>query len=383
MSAYHQMGHDSENLLSVDELSLYKGAILSPVNYGENKIASQIEWAQGRNGFETIFDPQLYVPNSERGCLREWSYFPVDVDTADMGSDTWWEALLNEIVAICTSLRPTAVSSPAVLPKVFSDDYYSQLISVGNHLCTLLAHSGMTPIQTAVVGMPDLATSARPMEVASIISRSKANQIYLVFVGQTEPRRELRDVEEIKGAMQLISALRAAQLEVTIGFSSSDVLLWKAAGAHHCATGKFFNLRRFTKDRFEEPGGQGGGQLPYWFEEPLMAFIRQSDVLRIIPKDLPNLAPSPNPFGMQILEQLRVDPGRAWLGLAWRQFMFWFADVEHRLESGALTAQSLLRNADNNWRRLDDEDFFMEERRNDGGWIRPWRRALNEYRAAL
>lgn len=146
MSAYHQMGHDSENLLSVDELSLYKGAILSPVNYGENKIASQIEWAQGRNGFETIFDPQLYVPNSERGCLREWSYFPVDVDTADMGSDTWWEALLNEIVAICTSLRPTAVSSPAVLPKVFSDDYYSQLISVGNHLCTLLAHSGMTPI---------------------------------------------------------------------------------------------------------------------------------------------------------------------------------------------------------------------------------------------
>lgn len=382
MPAYHQMGHDSENLLWTEELSHYSGAILSPVNYGQSKVTSQIEWAREQDDFETIFDPQLYVPNSERGCLREWPYFPDDFDTADPTSDAWWEELLNAIVNVCISMDPTAVCSPAILPRAFSDDYYAQLVSVGNHLCTCLAHSGLRPIQTAVVGMPDLATSGRPMEVASVLSRSKASEIYLVLMSQIEPRRELREVEEIKGAMRLIGALQAAQLEVTVGFCSSDLLLWKAAGASHCATGKFFNLRRFTKDRFEEPGGQGGGQLPYWFEESLMAFLRQSDVQRIIPMNLPNLAPSPNPFGAQILEQLRVDPERAWLALAWRQFMYWFADVETRIDRGSVTATALLRNADNNWRTLDDADFIMEERRNDGGWIRPWRRALAEYHSA-
>ena len=278
-------------------------------------------------------------------------------------------------------MQPTAVCSPAILPRSFSEDYYSQLVSVGNHLGTCLAHTGMRPIQTAVVGMPDLARSGRPLEIASILSRSKANEIYLVLVTETEPRRELREVEDIKGAMRLIAALTAAQIQVTVGFCSSDLLLWKTAGAKNCATGKFFNLRRFTKDRFEEPGGQGGGQLPYWFEESLMAFLRQSDLHRIASMNLPTMSPSINPFGNQILQQLQTDPERAWLALAWRQFMFWFADVENRLDCGQVTASTLLRNADANWRTLDDADFFMEERRNDGGWIRPWRRAIGEYKS--
>jgi hypothetical protein len=264
----------------------------------------------------------------------------------------------------------------------YPDDYFARMVSVGDQLCTRLADCGLRVVQTAVVGMPELAEVGRPLAIASILSRSRTNHVYLVLVSRAEPRRELAEVEEIKGAMRLIAAMEAAGIEVTVGFSSSDVVLWKAAGASHCATGKFFNLRRFTRTRFEEPGGSGGGQLPYWFEESLMAFLRQSDVQRVIPMNLPNLEPSPNPFGAQILQQFTADPEKAWLGLAWRQFMFWFADIERRLGSAAVTPGSLLRNADSNWRTLDDADFLMEERRNDGGWIRPWRRALAEFRVA-
>lgn len=380
MPAYHQMGHDSENLLWTEELAQYRGAILSPVNYDRAKVAAQIEWAREQECFETVFDPQLYVPTSERGRLREWPYFPNDVDTADIASDAWWSGILDALVGVCAAIGPTAVCSPAVLPGTYPDDYFARMVSVGDQLCTRLAGSGLRPVQTAVVGTPDLAVAGRPMAIASILSRARTNHVYLVLVSQTEPRRELSDVEEVKGAMQLIAAMRVAGLEVTVGFSSSDVLLWKAAGASHCATGKFFNLRRFTRTRFEEPRGQGGGQLPYWFEESLMAFLRQSDVQRIMPMNLPRLGTSPNPFGAQILQQLTTEPERAWLALAWRQFMFWFADVENRLDAGTVTAAALLREADSNWRTLDDVDFLTEERRNDGGWIRPWRRALTEFR---
>jgi hypothetical protein len=381
MSVYHQMGHDSENLLSADGLAQYQGAILSPVNYGQGKIEAQVVWARERGGFENIIDPQLYVPDSERGCLREWPYFLNDVDTADLASDAWWEGLLGTLVGVCTTIRPTAVCSPAVMPATYPDDYFARMVSIGDQLCARLDGSGLRPVQTAVVGMPELATPDRPMAIASILSRSRTSHIYLVLVSRTEPRRELVEVEEIKGAMRLIAAMQASGLEVTVGFSSSDVLLWKAAGASHCATGKFFNLRRFTRTRFEEPSGSGGGQLPYWFEESLMAFLRQSDLQRIMPMNLPNLDPSPNPFGAQILEQLATEPEKAWLALAWRQFMFWFADVENRLATGAVTSAALLRNADSNWGTLEDSDFLMEERRNGGGWIRPWYRALTEFQS--
>jgi hypothetical protein len=375
------MGHDSENLLWTEELNGYRGAILSPVNYGVDKIAAQTEWGRTQADFETIFDPQMYVPNSEQGRLREWPYIPPDVDTADLASDNWWDRVLDDLIGTCAMIQATALCSPAPLPRAYTDEYFAQIVSVGDRMCASLAGIGLRPLQTAVVNLPDLTTAGRPMAIASILSRTRASGVYLVLVSQAEPRREVKDVEEIKGAMRLIEALRSAEIAVTVGFCSSDVLLWKAAGANHCATGKFFNLRRFTRTRFEEPGGQGGGQLPYWFEESLMAFLRQSDVQRVIPMNLPQSGASPNPFGTQILEQLRTNPEQAWLGLAWRQFMFWFADAESRLESGSATAAEILRNADNNWRSLDDIDFLMEERQNDGSWIRPWRRALTEYQA--
>ena len=382
MSAYHQMGHDSENLLWTEELAQFRGAILSPVNYDQAKVTGQIEWARERTNFETLFDPQLYVPNSERGCLRDWPYFPTDVDTADLASDAWWNRILDALVGVCAEIRPTAVCSPVVLPGTYPDDYFARMVNIGDQLCARLTGTDLRPVQSAVVGLPELATSGRPMAIASILSRSKANHIYLVLVSLTEPRREIAEVEEIKGAMLLIAALRTAGVEVTVGFSSSDIVLWKAAGASNCATGKFFNLRRFTRTRFEEPRGQGGGQLPYWFEESMIAFLRQSDVQRVLPMNLANLAPSMNPFGEQIRAQLTTEPERAWLALAWRQFLFWFADIEGRLESGAIAPATLLRNADSNWRILDDSDVLLEERRNDGGWIRPWRRALTEFRTA-
>ncbi len=380
MAAYHQMGHDSENLLWEEGLTRYRGAILSPVNYDQAKVAAQIEWARGQDTFETILDPQLYVPNSERGCLREWSYFPVDVDTADLSSDAWWNGLLDSLVRVSSEVEPTGICSPAVLPATYTDDYFARMVSVGDQLHSRLDRTPLRAIQSAVVGLPDLATPGRAMAIASILSRSRTSRLYLVLVGLTEPRRELAEVEEIKGAMRLISALRGAGLEVIVGFSSSDVVLWKCAGAAHCATGKFFNLRRFTRTRFEEPPGQGGGQLPYWFEESLMAFLRQSDVQRVVPLGLPRLGTSPNPFGDQILAQLQTEPARPWLALAWQQFLFWFADIENRLTGGSVDPAALLRNADGNWRTLDDSDVLMEERRNDGGWIRPWRRALLEFR---
>jgi len=376
MAVYHQMGHHSLNLLGESNLALYKGAILSPVNEDEAHIQTAIQ-NRSTEDFEMIFDPQLYYPTVERGSLPEWEYFPSDFDTADQTSIRWWRKLIAELANTVRRLRLQSSCSPAIVPRVYSDAYYllnQQIVALFQE--RLSAHE-IAVVQTLIVSLPDLTERARSAEIASIASSGSTNRVFLVLISDVPPRHELQNTEEIQGAMRLIRFLTEAGMQVIVGYTSSDLILWKFAGAQDCASGKFFNLRRFTPSRFTEPP-EGGGQLPYWFEESMMAYLRESDLARVRRANLLSSNSLTNPFAVQILEQLDNSPGTPWLGLSWRQYLYWFSDFEHRYSQARIDADMLLSNAENVWRQLDEQAILMEERQNDGIWLRQWRRAVLE-----
>ena len=373
------MGHASENLLLQAGLEEFAGAILSPVNYDETQVAKQIVKVRKRRpDFKFVFDPQLYYPNSQRGELRNWSYFPPDVDTADPSNDAWWDDLCLKIAATASTLAVDAVCSPAVVPRLYSDAYYATAVATAQALRSHLP-SGIETIQTAIVSLNELGVSDRVMSIASIISRTDAAQVFLVLISDKEPRRELRDADELNGAMKLIALLSEVGLQVTVGFCAMDMILWKFAGAHSCATGKFFNLRRFTEGRFDDAAG-GGGLLPYWTEESLFAFLRESDVLRVESAGLLSDASARNPFSIGILAKIHGSPSAAWVADSWKHFMWWFADIERRIELLPATVPAALASAEANWTTLENANILMEEKSNDGSWLRAWRRACIEFR---
>ncbi|MGA8409544.1 MAG: hypothetical protein WB680_20400 [Candidatus Acidiferrales bacterium] len=384
MTVLHQMGHHSNNLIDLPEMSAFAGAIFSPINCTQAEAAEQIvSVRRAKKRFEIIFDPQLYIPTTNRGKLKKWPYFPRDFDTADPTSGSWWNDINKKLATACKKARVDTVCSPLVIPKAFDDKYYANIITVCNELAGLLVGSDIGVMQTVLANLVDIARDDRALEVASIVSATDADRIYLVLIGDTYPRREISDADELGGAMRLIQALERNEIPVTVGFCSSDILLWKAAGATACASGKFFNLRRFTRQRFEEPS-EGGGQLPYWFEEALLSFLRQSDLLRVRKLELISKASKRNPFGQEILGQIdsanrtraKLEP---WLALSWRHYLYWFADVESRLSKPEVSAEDLMTVADENWRKLDKAKVLMEERDNDGIWIRTWLNALREF----
>lgn len=373
MPAYHQMGHHTENL--VGEVDGYAGVILSPVN-SDPSAATETSQSSSQKQLDVVFDPQLYFPKSERGQLRKWSYFPTDFDTTDFTSESWWLTLLTALAREASALGATKICSPAIVPSATSDDYYVTTVKAANRLVDLLGSADKT-LLTVWARLSELASSDRVMRTASIASSTEAGGVYLVLQSDVSPRLELSDPEQLKGAMRLIHALEFAGLPVLVGFSGPEVILWKAAGASSAATGKFFNLRRFTPGRFEDPQG-GGGQLPYWFEESLLASLRESDLTRLMAGGLLDESPS-NPFAAQILEQIRSSTGKAWVALGWRQYMHWFADAQRRIDAKELQVGPLLKDAEGKWERLNDSDLLMEEVKNDGKWLRPWRRALAEF----
>src|SRR4051812_26758625 len=137
MGAYLQLGHQSHNLIAEPGLSAFAGIVASPVNYHESELRTHIVTARaGRGGdlidtpkpFDVVFDPQLYVPRSERGHLRDWPYFPSDVDSDDR-SDGWWETLVNAVAETANRVQVDAVCSPAIIPRAFTDEYFEQIVS--------------------------------------------------------------------------------------------------------------------------------------------------------------------------------------------------------------------------------------------------------------
>ena len=382
MSSYMQMGHDTQNLVGERDLEGFAGIVLSPANRDPSDLSNDIPRFRDSGDFEIALDPQLYVPRSNRGSLPKHSYFPSDIDTSDLSSISWWQALVKKLAEYAKGLKIDTIASPAVLPRTWDDEYYAFSVDVGNHLQEQLP-GGRTALQTAILDLATLGESDSVLRAASIVSGTKCPGCYVVIVCSQEPRREIRDVEGLSGAMHFVSLLEASGKAVLVAYTSSDMLLYKAAGASHCATGKFFNLRRFTESRFGEES-DGGGQLAYWFEHSLLAFLRESDIQLLQRRgraDLLGHLHSDNDWSQEILTVLQEGKGEAWVGRGWRQFLNWFWRTEHDLADAPLgSVNQWLRASEERWLELEDADILMSDPRCDGGWLRPWRQALSAFR---
>lgn len=109
-----------------------------------------------------------------------------------------------------------------------------------------------------------------------------------------------------------------------------------------------------------------------------MGLLRESDLLRVKNEGMLSESSMRNSFSTIIFEQLDKTPPSPWLRYAWRHYLYWFADFESRWRANEIDPKAILKAAENNWLALEDKGILMEEARNDGQWIRAWRRAINE-----
>ena len=205
---------------------------------------------------------------------------------------------MQELIKQCDSFKPNIICSPAPFARTnFSNEYYELSILIGDRLNSELENiNWVTPMQTVIARLPELSDTNRVLEIASLLSRASTKELFILFTCEIEPRREITPGDDIKGGMLLINLLKNAGYTISVGMCNTEFVLWKAAGATSCATGKFFNLRRFTQSRWDE-SLEGGGQVPYWFEENIMAFIREGDLVRINNLGLLSDSSMNNPYG--------------------------------------------------------------------------------------
>jgi len=380
MGSYIQMGHHTENLIGETDLDLFKGIVISPLNRLPSELKSDILTFKERGNYDIVLDPQLYYPRTDKDKIFNHPYFPNDFETADSSSLSWWQEINLKVIEYALDLKVDTIVSPVIDPKKYNDDYYHICVETSNHLFKNKPEDIKSCLTTLMINTEEITDEEFLMKIASYAALSETNGFYIVLKNDLEPRREHNNEQVLFSMLRLIYELKQLNKEIFISFSNSDMILFKCAGATNCGTGKFFNLRRFTKSRYEEPSG-GGGQLPYWFEHNLMAFIRQSDIFRLKENGFGSLLgglASTNHWSNKIVKQFDEKPEDPWLGLSWRQYLSWFSKTEEELGKTECikTVKEWLKKSELNWLLLEDKDVLMEELRNDGSWLRVWRQAI-------
>lgn len=378
MGVFHQIGHDCINLVGERPLNPFSGLIWSPVNYREDKVTA-FNRSLPQN-FARIFDPQLYFPDGEKRNLLAWDYYPEDFETTDNTNPVYWDEISKALIRTCQRTGCNTLCSPTPIPKQCNNGYYDFFTSRTSTLVELAKDSGISILQTVVIKLDDIDGDDCVKKIATIISRSSATGIYLIFSSSITPRRELKTPEELTAVMKLIYLLKQCSKKVIVGFCSSDFILWRYAGADDIATGKYFNLRRFTANRFlEEEAGGGGGQLSYMFDKSYLAFFREGDILRLDKKRLLDPEIELNPYNASILNIVRSPSHKAWVALSWKSYLYSMMLLESTLKNNDKQIVDLLATAEQNWERIKDNNILMEEVQNNGSWIRRWRIALNDF----
>ncbi|NII52720.1 hypothetical protein [Luteibacter sp. SG786] len=373
MAAYLQLGHDSWNLIS--ELRAFSGLVISPVNDPPSAVIERLRrLGDYRNTLEVVFDPQFYNPRTSRGCLREWDYLPSAYESVNVDTSADWRVLTSAIVRAARNIGSDAVCSPAFVPKVYSDEYYSSVVEVADIMAAECKQGDMDVLLTAIISLQELAVPGRPHQIASILSASSVDRLYVIFQEPRPPREHLADYGALVGAIELIRLLSDA-MRVQVAFCHHDVVLWKAAGAHDVTSGKFLNLRRFSMARWteEDPGGRMNS---YWNDASLLTLLRDADVARLDHAGLINeQIVEENPYSMRILSIIRRGTKEPWTALSWRQYLHWFASMDRQMiNSEAL--KGLLLAADKSWTQVAERKILFIDKFNDGSWIRVWLGAL-------
>ncbi|MGO1070753.1 hypothetical protein [Lysobacter sp. CA199] len=242
-------------------------------------------------------------------------------------------------------------------------------IATSHHLDCLL---------TAVIPLYHLSDPQRAMEIASILSGSKCERMYLTFLVEDIPQRQpLKDSSALASAIHLVRML-SKHLRVHVAFCAHDLVLWKAAGAADISSGKYLNVRRFSPSRWS-PEEREGRMVPSWNDERLLTLTRDQEVLRLDRVGWHNdIDIAKNPASLEILSILRSGTGKPWLRLSWIQFLNWCVATEREIRS-IEAGDVLLRKSYDDWTyAIEELKLLFTDRFNDGAHVREWLNAIRE-----
>ena len=286
---YHQCGHHSKwNIDSFKEDHCGDGLILSPVHQKMAEVRGLSDLSE-----KLVFDPQYYLPNSQKKKLKTYNFFPETIMGGFLTEDFPLVAL--EAARECINFQLTMDFEKIIIPARYFNqmdpDFTKKQDSYTVHpfLKALQEKNITKPIFLTLPVTSHMITSStyRKTLLNWATSYHEFSGIYLC-IDKGENEKQVLSKKLIVCCLDLITSLKDADLDVLVGYCNTEGLIYLLAGDVDITFGSYENTRMFSVDKFVVTDEERRGPKPRIYVSSLLNWI-QFNSAKDIKKENANL----------------------------------------------------------------------------------------------
>ncbi|SEW10378.1 hypothetical protein [Halobacterium jilantaiense] len=255
------------------------GVILSPTDYpmGKNKTLAQKVNNQGKT---VLFDPQYYIPRTERDAAQSYPYFESkggnEFETVVVQREGQREELCREILSVQDKMGVDAYISPARHVDALVDRKINEWKDLTESFIEIAREDGQDipifaalPVEGDVISHPD-----ERNEFLDYVTSIDPDGFYVSVQYEMGQRYPLTGAQDVHAYVDLMKSLKMNQFEVIAGHSHQIAHLLFAAGVDAFASGHYKNTKAFDVGRWE-PDDEGFGRtVIYYYSDEILNDIR-------------------------------------------------------------------------------------------------------------
>ena len=291
MKIFHQAGHQTIwNLQSFREDNTGDGVIFSPVHFASERLEQKVEQEIKE---VSLFDPQFYVPDSQKSKLHSYDFFPEKIMNGFSTND--YEAVAYEAAELCLDLQVRNDFESIMIPARYFPELISDYITQQrkHFVDPFLAAVERKNIDKKVfLTLPMTAMMLMDEEFKTnllnwVTAYPEIDGVYLL-VNFNEPTKQLQNFAKFKSYLEFVQDLMEAELSVICGYCNTEGIIVAALDVYAITFGAYENTRGFSIDKFLENDQERRGPAPRIYLPKLLNWIRW-DTAEEIREDIPAL----------------------------------------------------------------------------------------------
>lgn len=291
LKLYHQCGHNTIwNIDSFLEDSCGEGLILSPVHRKKCDIESLDDRVKSRS----LFDPQYYLPNSQKQKLKTYPFFPEIIADGFASQDFGMVAL--DSARGCIEFQIEQNFEKIIIPAKYFDQMDPKYTEKQS---SFTLHPFLKAADEAKVSKPIIMTlpltshmvksSEYRIRILNWVTKyPEISGVYVFASTEDDDLKQIQSEPFLTAYLDFLTELRNADLEVIIGYCNTEGLLYSLVEGCDITFGTFENTRSFSIDKFLINEEDKRGPAPRIYLPGLLNWVRFSQA-SIIKRDAPEI----------------------------------------------------------------------------------------------
>lgn len=385
MKIFQQAGHNTNwNIDSINDDVAGSGIIFSPVHFARDRIES----LNGELKEVSLFDPQFYVPDSQKIKLHSYDFFPERL-LGGFSTDSF-EAKAFQAAENCVSFQIENKFNSLIIPARYHDELISDYIkkqkvfSVEPFLEAIKLQGTKHPVfLTLPLTAAMLQDQHFRINILNWVTEyPRIDGVYLLVNFETTSK-QIQDFDKLYAYSTFVRELGEAGLKVICGYLNTEGIVISTLAPYAVTIGAYENTRNFSIDKFLESDRDVRGPAPRIYFPNLLNWIRYATA-KEIREDHPGLwdkVYTPTKYSEKVFSTPK-DPHFSQPDLYKHHFNLvhdQYREIEQRSRSDRVSSViEIIKAAHALYKEIEDEGILFFDSNCSGEHLAVWNRVLKK-----